>query len=569
MAWYSKPLGRRGKLPPATTRYVTVHRDLRVDTDDGITLLADLHQPRIEAPSGLPTLLVRSPYGRRGKWGAVYGQLFAERGYNVLIQSTRGTYGSEGLFEPMIHEAADGQATVRWMRDQAWFSGEFAVMGASYLAFAGWALAADPPAELRGLASHVGPHEWRSTIYPGGAFGLDFALSWTANRLRGDDPDSLVLNLLRSKPDVREQVARAFTDLPLAEVCAEVLGGRGPWLQQWLQHGPDDETWWAQYDASAALEEINVPVLLLGGWQDLFAHQTLHQYRTLTKRGVPVDLAIGPWTHRGLEEDWPAMVKRTLAWLEAVFHDGPAPGQEPDVYIGGADQWVRLPVWPPPGTRGQPWHLQPGQKLSAEPVAAGPPDLFTYDPAAPTPTVGGATMRADAGRQDSQDLEQRVDVLSYTSPPLDRDLEVHGEPTVTLRMSCSADSFDCFTRLCEVTADGVSTNVTDSIVRVAADRGAPAQVSLALAPTAHRFRQGSRLRLQVAGGSHPRFARNLGTGDPVGVGHRVVVSRIRVHHDAASPSTLVLPVHAGRSATGSTGTASDGVAAHHLATRAR
>lgn len=545
MAWYSKPLGLLGRLPPATVRRVAVERDLAVPGSGGVTLLADLYRPDVRADGRLPTLLVRSPYGRRGKWGAVYGQLFAERGYQVLVQSTRGTYGSGGAFEPMVYEAADGAATVRWLREQPWFSGEFVVLGASYLAFAGWAIGTDPPPELRGLVSHVGPHEWKSAIYPGGAFALDFALTWTANRQRRDDPDSLLLNLLRSRPDVRAEVGPAFVDLPLARACARVLDGRAPWFGQWLEHGPDDDAYWQAYDASAALHKVDVPVLLLGGWHDLFLEQTLQQHQALTSRGVPVTLAVGPWTHHGLEKDWPAMISRTLAWLGSLFGDGTGLDPDPEVYVGGAGHWARAASWPPAGVREQRWHPQPGGVLSLDPPHAGPPDTYTYDPAGPTPTVGGATMREDAGSGDNRELEQRPDVLTYSSPPLESDLQLLGAPVASLRVSSSAVSFDCFARLCAVAADGTSTNVCDGIVRVPnVPKDTPRTVVVRLAPTAHRFSRGQRLRLQVAGGSHPRFARNLGTGSPPGTGTQLVVAHTAVHHDPDHPSTFTLPVRA-------------------------
>lgn len=542
MAWFSKPLAALGKLPPATARRVAVQRDLTVPGSDGVTLLADLYRPGVSADEPLPTLLVRSPYGRRGKWGAVYGQLFAERGYNVLVQSTRGTYGSGGAFQPMIYEAADGQATVRWLREQPWFAGEFVILGASYLAFAGWAIAADPPPELRGLVSHIGPHEWRSAIYPGGALALDFALTWTANRLYREDPDNLLLNLVRRKPDVRAQVGKAFTDLPLGQACARVLGGRAPWFDQWLEHGPDDDAYWQAYDASAALEKVNVPVLLLGGWHDLFLSQTLQQHEVLTSRGIPVALTVGPWTHHGLEKDWSAMISRTLVWLDSLLGAGPGLDPEPEVYVGGAEQWARVATWPPAGVRDQRWHAQPGGGLSLNQPQAGPSDAFVYDPRDPTPTVGGATMREDAGSQDNREVELRPDVLTYSSTPLQTDLQLAGTPVASLRVSSSAESFDCFVRLCAVAADGTSANVCDGIKRVTNEPGGTLTVVVPLAATAHRFSRGQRLRLQVTGGSHPRFARNLGTGEPASTATQLVVARTEVHHDPTHPPVLTLPV---------------------------
>lgn len=550
MVWYSKPLRVAGKLPPVTAR-VTIERNLAVPVAQGVTLLADLYQPTSAPNPSQPLLLVRSPYGRRGKWGAVYGQLFAERGYTVLVQSTRGTGGSTGPFEPMVHEGEDGRATVAWLREQPWFNGGVVVMGASYLAFAGWALATDPPPELRGLVSHVGPHEWRSAIYPRGVLALDFAVTWSANRLRPPDPDTFLLSLLKPKKDVRAQLGASFSELPLDAAVAQDLAGGAPWLHEWLKHGTDP-SYWAAYDASRALEAIDVPVLLLGGWHDMFLEQTVHQYTRLGARGVPTTLVVGPWTHRGLEKDWPAMVARTLAWLPSV-HDGAAhsgAAADPQLHLGGTQTWISIPSWPAQDAHDRLWVLQPdgvletGTAWAPNYSGAQEPDTYAFDPTAPTPTVGGATTREDAGPQDNGKLEQRADVLTYTSPPLDQDVDILGTPAVSLRLQSQATSFDCFARLCVVTADGTSRSVTDGITRVHGSAEAPMGVQVHLAPTAHRLERGQRVRLVISGGSHPRFARNLGSGHPEHNSRIAVPQRTKVHYDPAHPSTLTLPVRA-------------------------
>ncbi len=127
----SRVLARFLELPPAETHDVTVEHDLEVPMRDGVKLLADRYVPR--GGGKLPTLLVRSPYGRRGFFGLQFGRLFAERGFQALIQSVRGTFGSGGRFDPFRDERADGVATLEWMKRQDWFSGEFATVGPSYL----------------------------------------------------------------------------------------------------------------------------------------------------------------------------------------------------------------------------------------------------------------------------------------------------------------------------------------------------------------------------------------------------------------------------------------------------
>ena len=127
----SRFVGRALALPRPIGTDVSVERDARVPMDDGVTLLADIYTPAGAGPH--PTVLVRSPYGRRGPLGLTLGRIFAERGYRVMMQSCRGTFGSGGAFNPNFNERADGLATVRWLESQPWFDGRLATNGPSYL----------------------------------------------------------------------------------------------------------------------------------------------------------------------------------------------------------------------------------------------------------------------------------------------------------------------------------------------------------------------------------------------------------------------------------------------------
>ena len=113
---------------------------------DGVELIADHYAPTTSTTNG--TILLRGPYGRSAA-GSLDGRLFAARGYHVVFQSCRGTFGSGGTFEPMVREVDDGHDTVEWLRGQPWFDGRLATMGLSYLGFTQWALLMDPPPELR------------------------------------------------------------------------------------------------------------------------------------------------------------------------------------------------------------------------------------------------------------------------------------------------------------------------------------------------------------------------------------------------------------------------------------
>ena len=171
-----KMLSRAWSLPPQRNR-VAVERDVQVPMSDGVVLLADHYLPVSVASAA--TVLVRCPYGRSGPFALQNAQILAERGYHVLMQSCRGTFGSGGEFEPMRHEIADGQDTVAWLREQSWFDGRLATYGASYLGFVQWALAMDPPPELVAVIVHVGPHDFSRSAFRNGVFDLYNYVGWS------------------------------------------------------------------------------------------------------------------------------------------------------------------------------------------------------------------------------------------------------------------------------------------------------------------------------------------------------------------------------------------------------
>src|SRR5208282_4742947 len=203
---------RAMKLPPAPNRAVQVQRDLRIPMPDGVELLADRYVP---GGTGRPPLvLVRSPYGRRGGWGLMFGRLLAERGFQVVIQSCRGTFGSGRTFDPFgPDEHDDGLATVAWLREQPWYPGSFATAGPSYLGIVQWAIAAEVGDELKGIAAIVTSSDPYDLLFAGGSFSLQTNLVWV----------NLMANQERRLAIVRQgawsrRLTPVFDQLPLADL---------------------------------------------------------------------------------------------------------------------------------------------------------------------------------------------------------------------------------------------------------------------------------------------------------------------------------------------------------------
>jgi uncharacterized protein len=544
-AAFSKMLSRAWSLPPQRN-FVAVERDVQVPMSDGTVLLADHYLPISSQPAA--TVLVRCPYGRGAPYSLLEAQLVAERGFHVLLQSCRGTFGSGGRFEPMRREADDGQDTVAWLRGQSWFDGRLATFGASYLGFVQWALTLDPPPELVAAVVVVGPHDFSRTAYRNGAFDLYNFLSWS----------DLIVHQERLNP-ARAMVRAATADrrlrpaldqMPISAGARGLLGTQAPWFDTWLEHPRLTDPFWEPLQCGAALERISVPTLLIGGWQDLFLEQTLEQYGTLAARGVPTRLLVGPWTHIDTATRAGPAFTESLAWLER--HAGQVPGQPASghsvrIWVGGAREWRELPTWPPPGQTPHRWYLGPDGTLGHDkPARDGVrPASFRYDPADPTPSVGGAILSVSAGVRDNRAVEQRPDVLVFSSEPLDEPVEVVGPVTAELHVTRDNPNADLFVRLCDVDLRDRSRNVCDGIVRLTEADPLTGTVQVCMIGAAHRFGRGHRLRLQVAGGAHPRFARNPGNGQVDASAKDFVPTRYSI---GLSTSNLVLSQTAGREA---------------------
>jgi putative CocE/NonD family hydrolase len=543
MTILSRFIGWLLKLPPAETRDVAIERDIKVPMPDGIALLADHYSPRGKGKR--PTILIRVPYGRASGFGALVGLPFAERGFQVLIQSCRGTFGSGGVFNAFRDERVDGLATFAWLKQQTWFSGEVATFGLSYLAFTQWAIAAEAGPELKALAVQVGSSELRSLVYPGGSFWLDTALTWIYLL---EQLEKSPLGQMIAQARMPRVLRPAYKELPLRATDEAAIGKPSPYYREWLEHNKPGDPWWQEVDFSGRVPEVTAPVHLLGGWYDVFLPSMVADYTSLRKAGRDPHLTIGPWAHTS-KGVIPVAMRESITWFRAhLLKDRGGLREAPvRVFVMGAEEWREFPEWPPVGYQAERWHLQPGGGLSTKVPAESAPDHYRYEPADPTPSVGGTSLSQNSGPMDNRALEARADVLVYTSAPLDRDVEAIGPVTAELYAKSSLEHTDFFVRLCDVHPSGKSINICDGVRRL--EPGGPSSntdgcnpITLELWPTAHRFKRGHRIRVQVSSGAHPRFARNLGSGEPLATGTTLTPADQSVFHDPAHPSAVILPI---------------------------
>ncbi|MEW2181577.1 CocE/NonD family hydrolase [Streptomyces sp. NPDC005406] len=509
---------------------------LTVPAADGSALITDHYFPR-EA-GDFPTLLVRSPYGRGVPWSPQYGMLFAEQGFHVILQSCRGTGGSGGTFDLWRNEAADGLATVNWLREQPWFDGTLGTVGPSYLGYVQWALALDPPPELKAMVVQVGLHDPYALFHTDGVLHLENALLVGAGMTyqhRGMRPFvKATMRLRRHLKDIVE--AR-----PLKGAYTAPLGQQVPWLDDVMTHPDADDPYWRGASAGGAADRPGIPTALVTGWHDALVDQTFQQYARLRRAGGEAALLVGPWTHTSaLTRGWPEVFAESLAWLRAHLCDDPSELRPTPVRIhrGGADAaWQDLDAWPLTPATTSWFPTADGHLTEQPPTDAAPLASFRHDPAAPTPSLGGPLLSATAGARNNGTLESRDDVLTFTGPVLTAPVTVLGAVSARISVSTDTGHADVFTRLCDVDAAGRSTNVCDGLARVRTAGEDPAHVTVPMSVTAYRFAAGHRIRWQISAGAHPRYARNPGTGESRVEAREFVPVRVTVHAD----SLIMLP----------------------------
>jgi putative CocE/NonD family hydrolase len=532
MSLFTKVMSRLLKLPPATHPDVVQQADLAMTTSDGAVLLAHRWYPRGHE-SGLPTLLMRSPYGRRGVM-AFEAALLAERGYNVVVQSTRGTHGSGGDFYPFRHEAADGVEALRWVHQQPWCDGRVATFGGSYCGYTQHAMAAHAePGLIAASTVGVTSADLRCLFKPYGAFTLASAGRW----VHGLDPSGRRTALQSLRHGLAGGKARdlAARHLPLRETDVVLTGEKQPFYEDWVDSALDSP-YFDDLDVSAAHARQTSPTTLHAGWFDIFAPGQLDDATALFETGRAVRLVVGPWHHAA---GMAPRFRDQLAFFDQVLR-GRSGGRDERpvrVQLYGDKRWWAFSGWPVP-SEPRVLHVGSDGRLSLEAPEEPGRVEWVDDPEDPAPTPGGAVLMG-GGPRDNAPREARDDVRVFTSAPLTEDLVILGSPRFVARADADVPSYDVAVRLCVVDEKGVSRNISDGMQRV---DGGEADVAITMWPAGARVLRGQRIRLQVAGSLHPLWARNLHTGEDSGSGTTTRRARQALVLEPGRPALVELPV---------------------------
>lgn len=591
---------------------------------DGIHLSSEVSLPSTD--KGVwPVILVRTPYGPDGL-GIAIDQLLAD-GYAVVCQDVRGTFASEGELKLVHSEVDDGEDTVRWLCEQAWCNGKVGLMGFSYPAVTQWLTALrNPPGLVTACPISAGSvFEGCGYIAPG-IINLPL-LTWHATmgvshaqrshqvlnhpylialqtvkhqinllqtrKLSSDDPEhKKAMSAIAEQSAEAERQYQLLINASLFE-AVEVISEVAPWLNNWVNNPTPESPYWQSVDWGTKQSNINIPMLHVAGWFDLYSHAVFEDFSQFSSNQPFQKLIVAPVDHAGFlapdigqraigEQVFPYEAPTELwssggkgfnkenlfrDWFNAwMKHEEKNTHEEAPItlFVMGDNVWRDEWEWPLARTQWTKFYLSSEGKantangngklstaLNKEFSTTAHHDTYLYDPDNPVPTKGGTIITA-AGSFDQQVIEQRDDILVYTGEKLSQKMEVTGPIKVTLQASTSAVDTDFTAKLVDVREDGRAFNICDGVTRLRFRKNKPGLVTpgevqavdIELNPTSYVFAKGHRVRLEISSSNFPLFDPNPNTGkslltDPA---QEKLTAMQSVFYGPDAASYLLLPV---------------------------
>lgn len=602
---------------------VALAANLRVPMRDGITLAADVYRPAAPdgtpLPGRFPTILERTPYDRTREFQHRCGHYFAARGYNWAVVDCRGRGDSDGEFHfyNAHHEGLDGYDSVEWIAAQPWSDGRVGTTGLSFAGSNQQAMAVmQPPHLTTQIVIDCGVNYWRRTLRNNGAFAEGIFAPYVFRMAISGKEAAADPAIRRALEDGLADIHAWIRHLPLRPGATALA--LAPSYERWYFDiaTTGDYTELFQTPMTNVHDKLDrypdIPLCFLTSWYgNRHGWGNFEKFRILTEKNrEPVKLVVGHWLHQEdfMEQRFAGDVNFgndsyidlndfRLRWFDqflkgmdtgiaeeprlSVFVMGGGSGRRDfDKRLEHGGRWESLSAWPAPGLRTDTLYLTAGGGLeAATPPASVPPLEYVFDPADPVPTIGGGVQnpkgvsgllqgggydqRCQPGfslAQGRATLASRPDVLMFRTEPLEADLEVTGDVTVTLWVRSSAVDTDFTVKLIDEYPpsthypQGYALNLVDDILRMSyrdgrltralIEPGEIYRIELGPMPVSNLFHKGHRIRLDISSSSFPQFDVNPNTGAPFGHNRGGVPARNAVFVDAGHASALALPVRA-------------------------
>lgn len=574
---------------------VVLETNIMISMRDGVRLATDIYRPETEGK--FPVILVRTPYGSEYKEYSERGKFFVDQGYVFAVQDCRGKYDSEGNWYGKRRETDDGYDTITWLGTQSWSSGKVGMMGGSYLGIVQWQVAFTQNPYLKALIPEVAPislgrdkEKYRKlATYCNSNNGI-------GNSALQELPWLVIVNGRINQNVEAYDMDKIVKHLPLIEI-PNLLGRK---LPSWERLLKESNGHWEEYirratkgnwtepikmqeDFPSLYSKVNIPILQISGWYDCASEYCFYNLNQTEKHSEGNDakqyqyVLMGPWNHAirlapkiGDLDFGPESIvdfeKTALRWFDRWLK-GIQNKVEKDLpvkfFVMGINKWRETTDWPLPESQFKPFYLHSSGKansffgdglLSYEMPENEPPDEYVYDPAEPTPSITGLdnTELAMAGPVDMSPIEERNDVLVYTSAELKQDIEVTGPLSAVLYVSSTAPSTDFFVRLLDVHPNGIPYPVFYTYANPYNTRGLQPidkgpkgekilKCEIELPPTSNVFFKRHKIRVEISSSAFPLF-RNLNVGGEVAYATKFNVAKQKIFHDKDHPSHIILPV---------------------------
>ncbi|MFN8574743.1 MAG: CocE/NonD family hydrolase [Gemmatimonadaceae bacterium] len=537
-----------------------------------------------------------------------------KRGYAYVGMNERGHFFSEGSYDILGPPLTDGYDAIQWMSTQPWANGKVGLIGCSSTAEWQMAVAAQAPPGLGTIipqgfgagVGRIGNFYEQGNWYRGGAVQMLF-IAWLygeQNQNRPMPPGNLSqaelirfaksFDLAQQQPPV--DWSQALRKLPEMDIIKAVDGPRGIFADSMpglatggamIKRTPNDSAW---YRGGLFHDDmrINVPGLWFMSWYDVSVGPNLAAYNHVRKTARP-EIAdkqyaiIAPTLHcsykRATENtvvgersmgdaryDYDAL---TYGWFDIFLKGDQSKLLDtlPKVryFTMGMNKWQTSSTWPPEGAQTVSYYLNSGGNantakgdgtLTLTPPKVDKPDTFSYDPMNPVPSYGGNVCCTGnavvGGALDQQKMEERNDILVYTTEPMKEASEVSGPVELNLYVSSDVKDTDFTVKLIDVYPDGRAYNLDETIQRVRyrdgydkvvmMEAGKVYKVTLGPMTTSNYFEAGHRLRIEVSSSNFPRFDRNMNTGGNNYDEATGVVAHNVVHHSKKFPTELKVTV---------------------------
>ncbi|MBM4763564.1 CocE/NonD family hydrolase [Bacillus sp. B15-48] len=562
---------------------IIVEKNVPCKMRDGVTLYADIYRPN--SSGTFPVLLTRLPYNKDLPFYShryLDTNRLVQNGFVVIIQDVRGRFNSEGDFYPFIYEAEDGYDTVEWAAGLPYANGKVGMFGLSYYGFTQLLAATEQPPHLQAIFPAMTLTDWHNdSVENDGKYLIGGAETWALESVAPDelkrkhpDPDDYH-KMMKKMAKYYDQMEEWFNYMPVENWPPLKELGVAEYFFDFIKKRLTAEQI-KQMSIRDKYSQITVPAYHLAGWYDNFLKATIRNFSQLrNKEDAKLQkLMIGPWAHGifqarlgernfGLHasQDW-IDYKEDLTALHIRWFNHWLKEEKSDfeteapikLFVMGINEWRDEYEWPLARTNYTPYYLDSeghantrfgDGKLTATPSSGEHTDHFLFDPANPVPSNGGGTLFAGGvpGPLDQREIEEREDVLVYTSEPLIEPLEVTGEIKVKIWVKTDAVDTDFTAKLVDVDLDGKAIQLADGIKRIrSGNENQLAEIEIDLWATSNVFLPGHCIRLEVSSSNFPRYDVNLNTGESMITSSERKVAKQTVYHQSEYPSQLLLPV---------------------------